>query len=140
MAYAVYPTTLPVPEIPLNGEIYLPLAVSNLGEIGAFESRREKTRANLDGSSVIFLDSASQFGTIFIPFYKVTLNDGLRYFTAPWLTLFGYKGYVARILSFKQNLKGVKPNINLNFEFIPDVQYSISAPTIPSPFPAKANA
>lgn len=140
MAYAVYPASLPIPEMPLSGEIKLPLASSPENEIGAFESFRVKTRADLDGSSFIWLNDPADFGQIFIPFYHVTLNSGLEYFTADWLELFGYKGYVARILSFKQNLRGKCPNISLNMDFIPDVQYSIADPTIPSPWPAREDA
>ena len=140
MAYVAYPSNLPIPEMPMNGDIGLPLEVSELGEIGAFESYRKKTRADLDGSSIIWLTDPLEFGSIFIPFYYTTLNSGLKYFTASWLELFGYKGYVARILSYKQSLKGKCPYISLSFEFIPDVQYSIADATIPSPWPAEEDA
>lgn len=140
MAYAVYPSTLPVPEMPLRGIIGLPLQASELNQLGQYTTIRVKTRAILKGNSYSFLDNGTDFKAVMDNFYRDTLNDGLKKFTAPWLTLFGYKGYVAKLLNYRLNLKGVKPNIQMEFEFYPEVQYSTIHTSIPSPWPSKGNS
>lgn len=135
MAYPIYPANLPTPEAPFGGELLLPLSSSNAEEIGAYLSRRDRTRANIRGSVTIKLDVAQ--ASIFLTWQRVTLNKGLIPFTAQWITDLGYIGYVARFPSFSMGLLGMAPNPQLDVELIPDVRYSFADATIPSPFPPK---
>lgn len=138
MAFAVYPSTLPVPEIAVTGNLGLPLNISGLNEIGAFSSSRSRTRASYTASSILKLDS-DQVET-FLTWHRVTMNDGIKKFTADWIELLGIKGYVGRITTFDIGLDGVKPRCSIQLEFIPWVQYDSVNTTIPSPWPNIENA
>lgn len=109
-----------------------------MSEIGAFETVRFKTRAIYNGSSRYLLEPGDV--ATFRTFWRTTLNNGLKYFYAPWIDFLGIKGYVARILSFDMNSQGVKPVVNLQLELTPYIQYDSVNTTIPSPWPKKENA
>src|SRR5574343_1435873 len=128
MALAAYPSNLPLPDIALNGEKIIPLQSSQMNAIGAYRTRRSKTRAYIRCSSNILLEQ-SDYQT-FLTFYNTTLNGGVKYFTADWIDYIGIKGYVARIIDFKHGFKGVKPLVNIELEFCPNVQYDITTPTL----------
>lgn len=138
MTLVVYPSNLPVPEIAISGNINLPLSASNMNEIGAFETYRNKTRAYYTASSSYLLEPSEC--QIFLTFFNTTLNKGLKYFKADWIELLGLKGYVGRIIGFRINLKGINPVSSIELEFCPYLQYSTVDPTKPSPWPNKANA
>lgn len=138
MALVAYPSNLPIPEIALKGDIILPLSASDMNSIGAYETYRNKTRAYYKASSGYLLEPSDC--PIFLAFYNTTLNKGVKYFTADWIELLGIKGYIARIIGFKINLKGVKPYSQITLEFCPYLQYSTVDPSKPSPWPNKANA
>ena len=135
MTYPIYPTNLPIPEAPFGGELLLPLSSSNVGEIGAYLSRRDRTRATIRGNVNIKLDVAQ--ATIFLTWQRVTLNKGLIPFRASWITDLGYIGYLGRFPTFSMGLIGFAPNPQLDLELIPDVRYSFSDATIPSPWPTE---
>ena len=138
MALVVYPSNLPVPEIAISGNILLPLATSNMEGIGAYDSYRNKTRAYYKASSGYLLEPSEC--PIFLAFHNTTLNKGVKYFKADWIELLGIKGYIARIIGFRINLKGINPVSSIELEFCPYLQYSTLDPTKPSPWPNKANA
>lgn len=138
MSLTIYLTSLPTPDSPISGDIELPLVKSELGEIGAFDTTRFKTRATYIGNSRYLLEPNDV--AIFRNFWRNTLNNGLKYFYAPWIEFLGIKGYVGRILSFDMNTNGVKPVVNLQLELTPYIQYDSVDTTIPSPWPAKENA
>jgi hypothetical protein len=138
MALVIYLTSLPTPDNPISGDIELPLTKTNLNEIGAFETTRFKTRAIYNGTSKYLLEPSDV--ATFRAFWRTTLNNGLKYFYAPWIDFLGIKGYVARILSFDMNSQGVKPVVNLQLELTPYIQYDSVDTTIPSPWPKKENA
>lgn len=139
MAFVDWHADLPTPEMPLTGENVLPIVISETDGIGKLESFRHHTRGMLKGSSSILIEPI-QLNTVFLPYYRVTLNDGIKYFKASWIDLLGVKGYIGRIVNARASLIGVKPKIMLDLEFYPFVQYSISDPTVPSPWPSKENA
>ena len=138
MALVVYPANLPIPDIAVQGQILLPLAISDMNTIGAFESNRNKTRPYIRATSGYLLEPSE--ASIFFDFFNNTLNGGVKYFKADWIDYLGIKGYIGRISSFKISLKSYKPVSSLDLEFKPYVQYSIDNPTIPSPWPSKAKA
>lgn len=133
MAYVAYPSNLPTPEAPFSGDLALPLDSTNANEIGAYISNRTQTRATLKGSVSLRLNP-SQF-SILLTFQRITLNKGLKLFTAQWIEDLGYKGYVAKFPNFSLGLTGFAPFINIDVELIPDVRYSDVDASIPSPFP-----
>lgn len=139
MALATYPSTLPLPDIALQGNIGLPLKASDMNAIGAYRTRRDKTRAYIRCSSSILFETADL--PVFLTFFNTTLNGGMKSFKADWISYIGIKGYVGKIVGFKIGLKGVKPTASsIDFEFCPHVQYDITTPTLPSPWPEKADA
>jgi hypothetical protein len=138
MALVAYPANLPIPDIAVQGQHFLPLSASSMDEIGAYESYRNMTRPYITASSGYLLEPSEC--PIFLAFYNTTLNKGVKYFTADWIEWLGLEGYRARITGFRINLKGTKPNSSIELEFCPYLRYSSIDPTKPSPWPNKENA
>lgn len=137
MTLPTYPNTLPTPEQPFSGDLANPLAESSVGEIGAYLTYRDKTRACLRGGANLNLD-LSQL-QVFLTWWNTTTNKGLIPFKAQWITDIGYKGYVGKITSYSNAMNGIRPIISLALELEPYIQLNATTGK-PDPYPNKVNA
>lgn len=120
MAYDVWPTSINDPDNPIQTDGKSPIVTGNEKSIGRFETDRIETRPVVKASATLLLDP-TEFQT-FLAFWRDTLNQGSKKFTAAWITIAGYPHYAAKITGFKSSSFGIVPIISLNFDLIPDIR------------------
>jgi hypothetical protein len=134
MAYASWPVGLPDPESPFSEAIGLPLKMGKVNEIGAYKTSRRYTRAKIAGSSKLILTQEQV--TTFRTFYRTTLNDGNSLFTADWIAVLGYDGYVGKLVKFSFSPKGAIINASLQITLIPSYREDAGS-GLSSPWPRR---
>lgn len=117
-----WPTNIPAPQresLSLNFGTNALLRRNNSGRV---EARRFGAGAEDTASCIIRCrgDEIARFQY----FYEVTLNLGLNWFTAPWVTGLGYPGYGARITGYPQksasNDGHMDFSVNIQFRLLAD--------------------
>ena len=134
MAYAIWPVGLPDPEAPFSERVGLPLKMGKVNEIGSYQTRRRYTRAKIGGSAKLILTQA-QVST-FRTFYRTTLNDGNALFTADWISILGYDGYVGKLVKFSFSPNGAIIDASMEITLIPSYREGETSGTS-SPWPRR---
>ena len=124
MPYSVWPTVLNNPDRPIQIPDALPLVRGGPKEPGQYKADRIRTRPSVSVKASIILE-ADEYQTL-AAFWRDTLFNGKKLFTAPWIALAGYEGYTARLLGYSSSSVGTTPKVNLNLQFIPDVRLDVT--------------
>ena len=131
MVYPIWEDFVVVPERSLKGAISFPLLKTNNSGLGAYRTRRIKTRAIVPGSVRLKLEG-DDFEDI-RQFYRDNLFEGSGFFSAQWILDIGYEGYLGKMPSYSTSAGGALFNANCTIELIPHVRVDVN--DNPSPFP-----